>query len=60
MNREVRFAIFDGTHRIMIEVVDKTTNQVVATFPPKQILKMAATMEQDLIDQKKTDSKEVK
>ncbi|MDR3562381.1 MAG: flagellar protein FlaG [Negativicutes bacterium] len=60
LNREVRFAIFDGTHRVMIEVVDKQTNQVVATFPPKQILKMAAAMDKETADSNKTAPKEVK
>lgn len=60
LNRDVRFAIYDGTHRVMIEIVDKQTNQVVATFPPKQILKMAAVLDQEATDSKKMDNKEVK
>ena len=60
LNREVRFAIYTGTHRIMIEVVDKQTNQVVATFPPKQILQMAAAIDQETTDNNKTDNKAVK
>ncbi len=46
-NREVRFALYKDTHRIFVEVVDKNTKQVVATFPPKQILKMAESLEQE-------------
>lgn len=60
LNRAVRFAIYDGTHRIVVQVVDKQTNEVVATFPPKQILKMAATFNQDCLEaQKDAISKEV-
>jgi flagellar protein FlaG len=59
LNREVRFAIYDGTHRIMIEVLDKQNNQVVATFPPKQILKMAEAFEQDAANEQNISKKEV-
>jgi flagellar protein FlaG len=45
-NRQVRFALYNNTHRIFVEVVDKQTNEVVATFPPKQILKMAEALDQ--------------
>ena len=46
-NRQVRFALHKETNRIMIEVVDSATKQIVATFPPKQILDMVAAFEQD-------------
>lgn len=51
-NRQVRFALHDDTHRILIEVVDKDTKQVVATFPPKQILDMMASFAKDAKEEK--------
>lgn len=46
-NREVRFALNEATHRIVVEVVDKVTSEVVATFPPKQILDMMAAFAEE-------------
>lgn len=43
----VRFAIYKDTNRIIVEVVDNTTKQVVSTYPPKQILEMARMVDQE-------------
>jgi flagellar protein FlaG len=57
-NRQVRFALYKDTHRIMIEVLDKDTNQVVSTFPPKQILALEASFEEER--NRSNDGREVK
>lgn len=46
-NREVRFALNEAAHRIVVEVVDKVTSEVIATFPPKQILDMMAAFAEE-------------
>lgn len=59
-NRQVRFALYNRSRRVIVEVVDKKTDEVVATFPPEQILKMAEAMEQEIADTNKKANKEVK
>lgn len=59
-SRQTRFALYGDTQRIYVEVVDKDTNQVVATYPPKQILQMAEALQKQVIDLFETTSKEVK
>lgn len=59
-NRQTRFALFQKTHRIYVEVVDKVTNQVVATYPPKQILQMAEVLQQQAISVHEIPGKEAK
>lgn len=59
-NRQTRFALFQETHRIYVEVVDKGTNQVVATYPPKQILQMAELLSQQAINIREIPGKEAK
>lgn len=51
---DVRFAVNKEPNRIIIEVVDKTNNQVISTIPSKQILEMAAMVDEDfkLLDKK--------
>jgi flagellar protein FlaG len=51
---DVRFAVNKEPHRIIIEVVDKSNNQVISTIPSKQILEMAAMVDEDfkLLDKK--------
>ncbi len=46
-NYDVRFAIYKDLKRIVVEVVDKTNNQVISTFPPKQILEMARMVDKE-------------
>jgi flagellar protein FlaG len=46
-NYDVRFAIYKDLKRIVVEVVDKTNNQVISTFPPKQILEMARMVDEE-------------
>jgi flagellar protein FlaG len=43
----VRFAVYKDTNRIIVEVVDKSNNQVISTFPPKQILEMARMVDKE-------------
>jgi len=53
-NYDVRFAMYKDTNRVIVQVVDKITNQVISTFPPEQILKMAEMVDQEfkVIDKK--------
>jgi len=53
-NYDVRFAMYKDTNRVIVQVVDKITNQVISTFPPEQILKMAEMVDQEfkIIDKK--------
>jgi flagellar protein FlaG len=46
-NYDVQFAVYKDTNRIIVQVVDKTTKEVVSTFPPKQILEMAAMVDKE-------------
>ncbi|VBB09441.1 flag protein [Lucifera butyrica] len=47
-NQQIRFAVYKDTHRVILEVVDKNTNNVVSTIPPEQILKMMASVDEEL------------
>ncbi|SFL44989.1 flagellar protein FlaG [Pelosinus propionicus] len=44
---DVRFSVYKDSNRIVIEVVDKTNDQVISTFPPKQILEMALMVDKE-------------
>lgn len=46
-NYNVRFAVYKDTHRIIVEVVDKSNDQVISTFPPRQILEMARMVDKE-------------
>lgn len=46
-NYAVRFAVYKDTKRIIVQVVDKTNNKVISTYPPKQILEMARMVDQE-------------
>ncbi len=46
-NYAVQFAVYKDTNRIIVQVVDKTTKEVVSTYPPKQILEMARMVDQE-------------
>lgn len=46
-NYDVQFAVYKDTNRIIVQVVDKTTKEVVSTFPPKQILEMARMVDKE-------------
>ncbi|MBP2657534.1 MAG: flagellar protein FlaG protein [Firmicutes bacterium] len=46
-NYTVQFAVYKDTNRIIVQVVDKTNNQVISTFPPKQILEMARMIDKE-------------
>jgi flagellar protein FlaG len=53
-NYDVQFAVYKDTNRIIVQVVDKTTKDVVSTFPPKQILELARVVDQEfkILDKK--------
>lgn len=41
-NSEAIFGIHDGTNRVTIKIVDRTTKEVLKEFPPEQTLDMIA------------------
>ena len=40
VNSEAVFGIHEGTNRVMIKIVDKTTKEVIKEFPPEKTLDM--------------------
>lgn len=42
VNSEAVFGIHEGTNRVMIKIVDKTTKEVIKEFPPEETLDMIA------------------
>lgn len=53
-NKAVEFKVFEG-NRIIIRVVDKTTDEVLTEFPPERLLEALRSMERSLgilIDEK--------
>ncbi|HBS58190.1 MAG: flagellar protein FlaG [Bacillota bacterium] len=45
-NHEIKFTIHEETHRIMVQVIDKQTDEVISEMPPKVILDMVATFQE--------------
>lgn len=52
--QELRLAIHEETNRMIVEAVDLTTNKVISTFPPQQILNLDDALEKEwkLLDKK--------
>jgi len=53
-NKAVEFKVFEG-NRIIIRVIDKTTDEVITEFPPERLLEALRSMERSLgllIDEK--------
>ncbi len=44
-NRGLDFAVHEETHRLMVKVIDKETDEVIREIPPKEILDMVAKMQ---------------
>ena len=38
MQRELRFSVHRETERVVIEVIDKDTDEVIRTIPPQEAL----------------------
>ena len=54
-NKAVQFKVVEGTNRIIIKVVDMTTDEVLTEFPPERLLEALLAMERSLgilIDEK--------
>ncbi|WP_025321210.1 flagellar protein FlaG [Deferrisoma camini] len=41
-NSHIQFALHDKLKQLMVEVVDNRTQEVIKTFPPKELLDLAA------------------
>jgi uncharacterized FlaG/YvyC family protein len=45
-NQELKFVLHDKTHRFIVQVIDKKTEEVITEMPPKQILDMVAAFKE--------------
>ena len=45
-NKRLDFEIHEATHRIMVKVIDQDTDKVIKEIPPKQILDLAAKLQE--------------
>ncbi|WP_206810931.1 flagellar protein FlaG [Paradesulfitobacterium ferrireducens] len=43
IEKRLEFSIHDGSHRVMVKVVDKETGKVLDEVPPKKILDMLSS-----------------
>ncbi|GAB6063300.1 flagellar protein FlaG [Deferrisoma palaeochoriense] len=41
-NSHIQFALHDKAKQLMVQVVDNRTSEVIKTFPPKELLDLAA------------------
>jgi flagellar protein FlaG len=44
-NHKFRFKVHDETHRVIVQILDSTTDEVVEEIPPEKFLDMVADME---------------
>lgn len=44
-NRKFHFKIHDKTHRVIVQVLDSDTGQVISEIPPAKVLDMVADMQ---------------
>ncbi len=44
--KEVRFAVDDVTKRFVMQVVDRETREVIQQLPPRQVMRVAAMLEE--------------
>lgn len=42
----IQFAVHEGTNRMMVEVIDDTTKEVIRTIPSKEVLDLAAKIDE--------------
>jgi flagellar protein FlaG len=45
-NYDVKFVLHDKTQRFIVEVIDKTSQEVISEMPPRIILDMVATFQE--------------
>jgi len=43
-NKRFHFSIHEGTHRVMVQVIDTTTGKVINEIPPEKVLDIVASM----------------
>lgn len=44
--RDVRYKIHEKTHRLMVQVIDHKTKEVLSTMPPEKILDIIASFDE--------------
>lgn len=44
-DKHFKFSIHDKTHRVMVQIIDSRTNEVINEIPPKKILDMVADLQ---------------
>ncbi|HHY15870.1 MAG TPA: flagellar protein FlaG [Firmicutes bacterium] len=42
INKGLKFSVHEGAERIMVEVIDKATNEVIKEIPPRELLETLA------------------
>ena len=43
-NKRFHFSVHEGTHRVMVQVIDTATGKVVNEIPPQKVLDIVASM----------------
>ena len=43
-NKRFHFSIHEGTHRVMVQIIDTATGKVINEIPPKKVLDIVASM----------------
>jgi len=46
IDKDIEFAFHKQTEQLMVEVIDRKTHEVVQTFPPEELLDLAARIEE--------------
>jgi len=47
-NKKLDFVVHEGTHRMMVKVINTETNEVIKEIPPKEMLDLAAKIQETL------------
>ena len=48
LDRKLQFKIHDETHRIMVKILHKDTQEVIAEYPPQKILDVLAKIDEEM------------
>lgn len=45
-NHQLKFQIFEDTNRLYVQIVDKTTKEVIKQIPPEEMLELSAKIKE--------------
>lgn len=48
LDRKLQFKIHDETHRIIVKILHKDTEEVIAEYPPQKILDVLAKIDEEM------------